>query len=161
MSLSLRPAVAADHQFIYDLTYQVLYEQLRAETWPPQFRDQLLKQQIYAKHGSYSAAYPAADHGIVMVDDQPVGRLLVDRSGEFHNLIDIAILPKYRSTGLGTRLVLALCHEAELCHKPIRLYVSVSNPRAMNLYRRLGFRVIDNQEAGSVMECTASVVQPS
>lgn len=154
MPLTVRPAYPQDRQFLYDLIYQVTAEKLLASTWDPRIRHQLLDLQVRARDGSYAAAHPKADHGIVMLDDKPVGRLLVDRSGEFYDLVDIAILPKHRSSGIGTRVILGLCMEAGLSHKNVRLYVSTTNTRAMELYKRLGFRVIEDLQSDLLMERT-------
>lgn len=152
MSLYVRPAVPQDKQFLYELTYSVLSEQLYAHTWDPRIRDHLLDLQITAKLGSYSVIHPHADHAIIMLDEQTVGRMIIDRSGEFYHLVDISIAPKHRSAGIGTRLVLALCMEAEMVHKNVRLYVSITNPRAQALYNRLGFHVIEDFATDILME---------
>ena len=152
MALFVRPALPQDERFQYELTYEVLFEQLYAHTWDPRIRDHLLNLQIHAKHGSYAAVHPNADYAIVVLDDQPVGRMIIDRSGEFYHLVDISILSKRRGAGIGTRLVLALCMEAEMMHKNVRLYVSITNPRAADLYKRLGFRVIEALETVTLME---------
>jgi len=87
MPLTVRPTLPQDEQFLYQLVYQTMSEQLFAWTWDPNIRDKLLDLQIRAKHGSYAAEYPHANHGIIVWDDEPVGRLIVDRSGEFHVLV--------------------------------------------------------------------------
>jgi ribosomal protein S18 acetylase RimI-like enzyme len=152
MPLYVRPALPQDDAFIYQLVRQVLYDQLLVPLWEPSLRDTLLDLQVKAKCSAYTVSFPRADHAIIMLDDEPVGRLLVDRSGPFYNLIDIAILPKYRSAGIGTRLILGLCMEAEMMGKNVRLYVSVTNPRAAALYRRLGFRVLEDLQSDWLME---------
>jgi ribosomal protein S18 acetylase RimI-like enzyme len=129
-----------------------MYEQLQAETWDPRIREHLLDLQVRTKCGAYATVHPQADDAIIMLDDQPVGRMLVDRSGEFYHLVDISVLPKYRGKGIGTRLVLALCMEGEMTGKNVRLYVSISNPRAAGLYKRLGFRVIEDLLTDMLME---------
>ena len=154
MPLSVRPAGPGDEQLMYNLTYQVMYEQLQAHTWDPAMRKHLLNLQVHAKHGSYAVVHPRADYAIIMLDDQAIGRMIIDRSGEFYHLVDISIDPKHRGAGIGTRLVLALCMEAEMMHKTVRLYVSVTNPRASSLYKRLGFRVIEDLMTDSLMEKT-------
>jgi GNAT superfamily N-acetyltransferase len=152
MSLYVRPAIPQDGEFVYQLLRQVLYDQLMAHLWDPAIRDPLLDLQVRAQTGAYLSAYPHADHGIVMLDDEPVGRLLVDRSRASHHLIDIAILSKRRSAGIGTRLILGLCMEAEMMGKSLTLRVSITNPRAAALYQRLGFRVIEDQQTDWLME---------
>src|SRR6266851_4526629 len=152
MPLFVRPALPQDEQFVYALDYQVKYDQLHAGLWDPNIRHPLLDLQVRSKRSSYAAMHPLADYAIIMLDDQPVGHMIIDRSGEFYDLVDISIMPKQRSQGIGTRLVLALCMEAEMMHKNVRLYVSVTNPRALALYKRLGFRVIEDLQTDILME---------
>ena len=152
MSLSLRPVLPNDEQFLYNLAYQTLYEQLCAWAWTPAMREKLLGLQIRAKQSAYAAMHPRADDAIILVDDEPVGRMIIDRAGEHYQLVDISILAKHRGSGIGTRLILALCTEAELMRKNVRLSVSLTNPRAAALYKRLGFRVIEDLPMDQTME---------
>ncbi|MBZ5620035.1 MAG: GNAT family N-acetyltransferase [Acidobacteriia bacterium] len=154
MPLFVRPALPQDEQFVYELAWQVMHDQLHAWRWDPNIRHALLDLQVRSKRNAYAAAHPHADYAIIMLDDQPVGHMIIDRSGEFYDLVDISILPKHRGAGIGTRLILALSMEAEMVHKNVRLYVSISNPRAADLYRRLGFRVIQDLETDLLMERT-------
>jgi GNAT superfamily N-acetyltransferase len=152
MPLFVRPALQQDEQFVYDVAYQVMHDHLHAHLWDPNIRHALLDLQVRSKNASYAAVHPGADYAIIMQDDQPVGRMIIDRSGEFYHLVDISIVPAHRGAGIGTRLVLALCMEAETIHKSVRLYVSITNPRAAELYKRLGFRVIEDQQTDILME---------
>jgi ribosomal protein S18 acetylase RimI-like enzyme len=152
MPLFVRPALPEDDQFVYQLAYQVIHDQLYAWLWDPGMRNTLLDLQVQSKLGSYAATHPHADRAIIMLDDQPVGYMIIDRSGEFYDLVDISIVPKHRGAGIGARLILALCMEAEMMRKNVRLYVSVSNPRAADLYKRLGFRVIEDLQTDLLME---------
>jgi ribosomal protein S18 acetylase RimI-like enzyme len=152
MPLFVRPALPEDDPFVYQLVYQASYDQLYAWLWDPSVRNALLDLQVQSKCGSYKAAHPHADRAIIMLDDQPVGHMIIDRSGECYDLVDISIVPKHRGAGIGTRLILALCMEAEMMRKNVRLSVSITNPRAADLYKRLGFRVIADLETDLVLE---------
>lgn len=154
MPLYLRPALPQDEPFVHQLIRQVIYDQLLAHLWDPTYRDALLDLQVRAKENSYAFVHPQADHAVIMLDDQAVGRLLIDRAGPFYHLVDISILPKHRSGGIGTRIILGVCMEAEMMRKNVRLYVSIANARAIELYRRLGFRVIEDLSANLLMEKT-------
>lgn len=151
MGLTLRPAVPADEPFLFQLVHDTMAEQLHAAAWDPKIRESLLKMQIEGQRASYAAQFPTADYGIIVYDDLAIGRLILDRGPQFHTLVDITLLPKHRSSGIGTWLLRALCTEAELMRKPIRLHVQVTN-RAKNLYQRLGFRTIEDYQVGLVME---------
>ena len=152
MSLTLRPATPQDERFVYDLSYQTIAETLHADTWDERIRHPLLDLQVRAKHGSYAATHPNAEYAIVMLDEKPVGRLIIDRTGAFYDLVDIAILSKHRGAGIGSRLILAICTEAGMMNKNVRLFVSAGNLRAAALYLRLGFRVIEDRQSDLLME---------
>jgi len=151
MPLYLRPALPNDNKFIHDLVYQTLFEQLYAWAWHPSLRQSILEMQVRAKQGSYAVLHPNAHHAIIMLDDDAVGRLMIDRTGEYYELVDISIVAKHRSAGIGTRLILAMCTEAEMMRKSVRLTVSVTNPRARDLYQRLGFRVVEEYPMDLIM----------
>jgi ribosomal protein S18 acetylase RimI-like enzyme len=153
MPLSLRPALPADEPFLYRLAYENFYDKLMAHNWDPKVRDVLLTMQVDGQRSAYAAQYPRADHAIVLLDDQPVGRMILDRGPEIHQLVDIVIDRPRRSNGIGTVILRAVCAEAELMRKPLRLQVEVRN-RARELYRRLGFRVIEDLQVTWVMERT-------
>jgi ribosomal protein S18 acetylase RimI-like enzyme len=151
MGLMLRPATPADEPFLFQLVHDTMAEQLQASAWDPKIRESLLKMQIEGQRISYAAQFPAADYGIIVYDDAAIGRLILDRGPQFHTLVDITLLAKHRGSGIGTWLLRAICTEAELMRKPIRLHVQATN-RAKNLYQRLGFRTIEDYQVGMVME---------
>jgi len=154
MPLSVRPALPQDKQFLYEVSYGVMAEKLHAHLWAPSIRHNLLDMQVRAQEGSYGVMHPNADYAIIMLDDERVGRLIIDRSGASYYLVDISVMEKRRGAGIGTRVVLALCMEAQMMGKNVQLHVSVTNPRAAELYKRLGFRPIEQTETDTLMERT-------
>lgn len=155
MSLYLRPAVPADKVFLDRLIYENLYEQLYAWTWDPAVREPLLKIQIDGQRAAYASGFPHADDGIIMLDDRAIGRLLVSRSEQEHYLVDIVLKKENRGKGVGTWLLRALCMEAQLARKPLRLQVQSGN-RAKDLYLRLGFRMVEDRQVTWLMERAVS-----
>ncbi|MGH9666661.1 MAG: GNAT family N-acetyltransferase [Bryobacteraceae bacterium] len=151
MPLSLRPVLPQDAAFVHQLVYETMYEQLFAWTWNPAVREPLLKIQIEGQRTSYAVQFPQADHGIILLDERPVGRLIVERGPEMHYLVDISILKAQRGRGIGTWILRALCTEADLMQKPLRLQVQIAN-RAKDLYLRLGFHMIEDRQVAWLME---------
>lgn len=151
MSLFLRPAVKEDEPFLRKLAYDHFYEILCAWAWDEATRDKLLKIQIDGQRTSYSAQFPNAIHGIIMLENRAIGRLLLDRGIEFTTVVDIVIVKEKRGAGVGTWLLRALCTEADLTNTRMRLHVRVQN-RAKNLYERLGFHKIGGDEITLEME---------
>ena len=103
-----------------------------------------LNLQFQAQSQHYKAAYPEADHSIVMLDESPIGRLIVDRGQREIIIVDITLSPERRNAGIGSNLLKTLIAEAAAANKTVRLHVLLTNPAA-RLYERLGFvRVSDD-----------------
>jgi ribosomal protein S18 acetylase RimI-like enzyme len=151
MPLSLRPVLPQDETFVYQLLYENFHDKLMAHLWNPQIREPLLRMQINGQRSTYSAQYPRADHGIIVLDDHSVGRIILDRGPQFTTLVDITIAKKHRGAGIGTVLIRSICTEADMTRRAIRLHVDITN-RARELYLRHGFRILEEQELNWLME---------
>lgn len=136
-TLSLRPVTPADDAFLFDL-YASTREDIAALGLGDARRTALLQVQWMAQRNSYRLRFPTAEHQVVLVDGQQVGRLWVAREPGELRLVDISLLPAHRNTGLGTSLLRSLQEEAALSGKPLRLSVARESP-ARRLYQRLGF----------------------
>jgi len=64
-------------------------------------------------------------------------------------------LPEYQRAGIGSGLLETLLAEARQSNLPLRIHVEKFNP-ALQLYERLGFRRIEDQEVYFLMEWTFS-----
>ena len=137
MPVSLRPVDPDDEDFLYELFCQTLGDDLT--TLDAAQRAAILRIQFKAQLHTYSAQFPRADHQIIMLDDRVIGRVLVERTEAEHCGVDIALLPEYRSGGIGTMLIQELLDEAAGAGKPFRISVVRTNP-ALHLYDRLGFK---------------------
>jgi ribosomal protein S18 acetylase RimI-like enzyme len=138
--IALRAATPEDDEFLLRL-----YGAARADEmafWPgeAEFRDTLLRIQFRARKLEYESRFPQAQQSVVLADEDPAGNLLVARMAEEIRLVDIALLPQFRSRGTGALLIRGLLAEAALSRKPVRLQVWHTNP-AVRLYARLGFQV--------------------
>src|SRR5438270_218090 len=102
MGLSLRPVTPNDELFLYQLVHDHMAETLYVSAWDPKLREPLLNMQIEGQRSSYAAQFPRADYGIIVYDDEAIGRLIMDRTPECHYLVDIMIAKEYRGKGIGT-----------------------------------------------------------
>ena len=75
---------------------------------------------------------------VILADGQPAGRLYVARWPNEIRIVDITLLPEYRNSGIGTRLLKGLMAEARRAQKVLSIHVELFNP-ALRLYTRLGF----------------------
>lgn len=150
--LTLRPAVAGDAEFLESVYVSTREEEMAAWGWPPEQQRAFLKMQFDARNRSYQAAFEHAQHSVLLVAGAPAGTLIVDRVGNEIRLVDIALLPRYRSRGLGTRVISGLIEESSRKGVPLRLSVLHGN-RAIRLYQRLGFVVVESDAMYIEMEC--------
>jgi GNAT superfamily N-acetyltransferase len=150
-SITLRPACADDEPFLFDVYASTRLEELAPLGWSAEQQAAFLTQQFNAQHQYYQANYTDADFQVILLDDQPVGRLYIARWPEEIRLIDIALLPEYRNAGVGSRLLADLLAEATAEGKPVRIHVEKFNP-ALRFYERLGFSRIDDRGVYWFME---------
>ena len=153
MPIALRAADAGDRPFLFRLYCSTREAEMGAWGWDAAQRESFLKMQFAAQTQDYRAQFPHAEHQIILLDSQPIGRIVVARDDEIR-LVDIALLPEHRGAGIGTALMRDLLAEAEQEAKPVRLQVQKSN-RAIGLYERLGFSKTGDTGAHLQMEWRA------
>jgi ribosomal protein S18 acetylase RimI-like enzyme len=137
-SVSLRPATADDAAFL-ELVYKSSRgDDLRGLGWDENRIGDFLSMQYEAQR-----AFDGQDHGkamdqVILYDDKPVGRLLVESREQEIRCLDLAVLPDFRNRGVGTHLLRTLQTQATNSHRSLRLQVIRFN-RALTLLERLGF----------------------
>lgn len=135
---SLRPTLPADREFVYALFCALKIDELQAWNWDEAMRAMLLGGQFAAHERHFQTNFPNAGDSLIVVEDIPVGRLIVLREGEKLHLGDISLLPEYRGRGIGSRVIGDLQAEASRLGSPLQLLCAQTNP-ALRLYQRLGF----------------------
>ena len=143
--LTLRPATLADDSFLLSVYASTRTEELGRVPWTPEQKQAFVNMQFTAQKQHYAAEYPQANHDVISVDGNPVGRIYLDRGREALHILDITVLPQYRNQGIGTLLLGRLLDEAGHAAKPVTIYVESFNP-SLRLFERLGFQ--RDQEKG-------------
>jgi ribosomal protein S18 acetylase RimI-like enzyme len=138
MRLSLRPVRSEDEEFLFYLYADTRREEMAAWGWNSIQQNAFLQMQFRAQRQGYAADYPDADHHLILLDDEPIGRLFVHRGAHNVHLVDISILSEHLNCGVGTDLLRDLIGECRASAKPLILQVAKAN-RALHLYQRLGF----------------------
>lgn len=77
---------------------------------------------------------------VIMLGEEKAGYYCLDRQGDKWELDDFYILPAFRSRGIGTAALKAICNSADGC---IFLYVFSKNMGAVSLYKRFGFETVE------------------
>jgi len=138
--VTLRPADESDEPFLRGLYGSLREDELRLVPWDDAQKDAFLRQQFEAQDSWYHENYRGATFDVVVVDGEAAGRLYVHRGDREIRIVDIALLPEYRGTGIGTALLRDLLAEADADGKSVTIHVERLNP-ALRLYERLGFAV--------------------
>ena len=157
--LTVRPEQKQDETFLFELYASTRQEELDVWGWPPKMRANFLAMQFKASQGR-RVVYPEAEYLIVQLDGVDAGRMIIHRTREELELVDIALLPQYRSAGYGSALMQRILGEAAGSNKPLRLQVSKGN-RAERFYLRLGFVKTGENELDWQMEWRAPIFVPA
>lgn len=108
--------------------------------------DPVVVQQASLRETAYRTDYPSAMRRIVLAQDRPIGRIVVDWSADdAAMLIDIAVLPDRQGAGVATAMLGAYLDVADHRHQSAALQVMRDNP-ALHWYTRLGFVPVEAQD---------------
>lgn len=155
MAITLRPVEEGDQAFLYQLYASTRSEEMAAWGLADAQREALLQMQFRAQQLHYQTQIPSATHRIICADEQSVGRIITSEDAAIVTLSDIALLPQYRSQGIGGTLICDLLTSAAQSGRVVQLHVEVHNP-ARRLYERLGFHIISDDGIYYLMEASPS-----
>ena len=144
-NLLLRPAELTDETFLETVYAETRRGELVVLNWSREQENDFFKMQFRLQNQSYKMQFPNADYSVVELNKIPIGCLIVERAGKIR-LVNIALLPEFRSRGIGELLLKQLQAEAQTADKPLTLNVLKTNDRAVNLYKRCGFAVTGSDE---------------
>jgi GNAT superfamily N-acetyltransferase len=136
--IDLRPVAQGDQDFLFSVYASTRAEEMNLVDWSDAQKETFLHMQFSAQTTHYSLYYPNAEYKIIERAGVSVGRLIVENRGDHFLIMDIALLPEYRRSGIGTFLIQQLQQEAIQLNLPLVLRVEFFNP-AICLYNRLGF----------------------
>src|SRR3954451_21173807 len=140
--ISLRPITPKDEDFLARIYASSRAEELAVTGWPEEQKADFCRSQFDAQSAYYATNYPGASFQIIERDGWPVGRLYVARWEKENRIVDITLLPEFRGSGIGTKLLRELQDEARTAGKSLTIHVERFN-RALALYQRLGFEQVE------------------
>jgi ribosomal protein S18 acetylase RimI-like enzyme len=149
------PVAAGEDAALFQLFAVIRTEELAMDGWDSTLRDLVLRQQFHAWRMGHRTQYPAASELLILLEDRPVGWIVVDRSAPTWRCIDIAIAPEFRRRKIASRILRTLQEEAAAARSAISLMVLHSNAGARTLYDGLGFRPSGGTDTHCYMEWRA------
>lgn len=151
--LTLRPISDADLPTLYRIYGSTRADELAQTGWNAEQQTAFLTMQFNAQHHYYAEHYAGAAFTLIERDGLPIGRLYLMRWPRELRIVDIALLPPYRSRGLGSAVLQAIIADGQRLQLPVTIHVEIFNP-AMRLYQRLGFKQTADKGVYHLMERT-------
>jgi ribosomal protein S18 acetylase RimI-like enzyme len=141
----VRLATPADDPFVRRLYKNSRASEFAAAALPPAALDSLLDQQFFAQARAYATQFPEAVPLIIIHDDKPIGRLILQARKPSWRIVDIVLLPEARGHGVGADMMEAVAWAARNAGAAaLDLSVLATNVAARRLYARLGFEPRDS-----------------
>lgn len=144
VNVSLRPVTDADQEFMVGVYASTRAAELAQVDWDDSQKDAFVRWQFAMQRQEYDARYPDARYEVILVDDQPAGRIWIGMDDTQIRLLDIALLTEFQNRGVGRYLLRQLIDEAKRANKPLRHMVFMLNDNAHRFYERLGFVEIED-----------------
>jgi len=147
LPFTLRPVTGADEEFLYRLYEATHGQQFALLPLAPAQLEALVRMQFNAQRTGYRQQYPASEDSVILTGGEPSGRLWLDDSSRTYlHVVDVAILPEHQGAGLGSAVLRLVMEQASRAGKTVTLHVARMNVRALEFYRRLGFKVSSEDE---------------
>ena len=127
--------------------------------WPEEQQDAFIRMQSGAQARHYPESYPDAVYSVICVDGEPAGRLITSHGDDQILIIDIALLPEFRRTGIGSGLVRRLLDQADAGRLPVRCHV-LHDSTARRFWEHAGFAAQGSAGVYVAMERTPQARPP-
>jgi ribosomal-protein-alanine N-acetyltransferase len=158
MKMTVRRLTANESDFLSEMLYEAIFIPEGHTPLPKA----ILKEKSLSRYFENWAKDNFDIALVVEVDNELVGaiwgRLFPDENRGFGYLdsktpeISMAIKQEYRNQGIGTKLINAIISEYQKCGiECLSLSVDKAN-RASNLYKRLGFEIVEEKETAWTMK---------
>jgi len=154
----LRPAHALDEAFLYEVFCTTWAHRVAA--LPNQnLARHVLRIQHIAQEREFLRTHPDHQRLVVLVDDEPAGRLYLDDDGTSMQLLDLTLIPRFRGHGIGSGIVRGVCEQATTSGR--RLVVRVERADATGTGLWSGFSLMATDDLADHLEWPAGTEAPS
>ncbi|MBS1792006.1 MAG: GNAT family N-acetyltransferase [Acidobacteria bacterium] len=137
-SIRLRSSVPEDEDFLVAVYGSTRQQELAMVPWTEEQKEAFVRFQLKAQLAHYQNEYPNAEYSIILFDDQPVGRLYIDRREDDLRIMDITLLPEHRGKGISSPIIRHLMDEASVLEK--RLSINLDKlSQSQPIFEHFGF----------------------
>ena len=149
--VTLRPVTPEDGELLLQIYAAAREIELSMVPWDDDQKRAFLEHQLAAQTAYYITEFPGATHDVILLDNEPAGRLYIDRTGDQITILDLAVLSQFRNNGVASALVSELLNEG----RPVGVCVETFNP-SRDFFAKRGFEVISDDGANLRMQSTPS-----
>jgi len=151
MKITLRPVRESDDPFLLELYASTRAAEMALVPWTAEQKDAFVRMQFAGQKTGYAKEYPDAQHSLICLDDEPVGRVYLSRSENCFHILDITMATAQRGNGIGTIVLREILQDADQAGRPTSIYVDSFSP-SQRLFERLGFQVVSVKEFSVLLE---------
>ena len=151
MSIHLRAVAAGEENFLFSVYASTRADEMARVEWTAEQQEAFLRMQFRAQSQFYLENYVGAEFQVILLNDQPIGRLYIHRRDNEIRIMDIALLPEFRGQGIGSTLLQDILEQGKNLNLPVTIHVEQFNP-ALRLYQRLGFQPKEEKGVYLLME---------
>ncbi|GKW28580.1 GNAT family N-acetyltransferase [Pectobacterium brasiliense] len=139
-NITFRPATPEDEQFLFELRRATMDEHLH-------------RAGVIADDSAHwqRIKYHYNDAHIVLMGSERIGLFKRHKGANEWTIIQIQILPAYQGQGIAAWLLNTFLQQADEANVPVTLSVLNGN-RAITLYQRVGFKIVDNDDIALKMK---------
>ena len=118
----VRPATADDDAFLYDV-FCTTWEHEAAALPNRNLVQHFLRIQYTAQGRKFAQRFPGHERWVVLHGDQPAGRFFLHRATSILHIVELTLLPQFRSLGIGSALLRGVMDEAAAAGQTVSLRV--------------------------------------
>jgi ribosomal protein S18 acetylase RimI-like enzyme len=156
--ITLRPVRDDDEPFLLALYATVRAPELEQVAWTDEQKAVFVRHQFDAQSTHWRENYHDTSFDVIERAGVPIGRLYVARWRDEIRVVDVALMPEHRGSGVGGALFRSLFEESDRTGRPVTIHVEIYNP-ARRLYERLGFVLKEEKGIYLLMERAPSAPQ--
>ena len=140
MTIQLQPSTPEDESWLEELR-RAAYSDLFIATWGG------WDEARHQRH--WTSCVEEGRISIIRQDGTSVGMVQIFDEGNSVEVAEIQILPEFQDRGIGTHVLRDILKMAHSSRKSVTLSTGRMNARAIRLYQRLGFELVEETDAKS------------